>query len=222
MDTFDNYIDLITSANKGQPKYTEMLAAVGAPMFSLQRRTLEAPSLYDIDLAAGAQLDVLGQWIGLGRTLTAPIEGVYFSWNTEGLGWNEGVWRGPFDPETGVVSLDDETYRVFLKSKIAVNNWDGRGSQWRELMSFAFAGTGTVVDYVDNQDMSIDVIVSGVPPSKLMLELMKRGYLSVKPCGVRIGGIFTTSQSGTPVFSWNANNTDTFGGWNSGSWAAAL
>lgn len=222
MAALDDYLALITSAHNQKPKYLEMLETLGSPLVDGQARALALNVAYDIDQATGARLDVLGKWIGLSRTLPAPIEGVYFAWNTAGVGWNEGVWKGPFDPDTGLVTLDDETYRVFLKSKIAVNNWDGRGATWRDLMAFAFSGTGTVIDLVDKQDMSIDVVISGTQPTKLMLELIKRGYLSVKPCGVRINAIYTSSVDGAPIFAWNAGETATFGGWNSGTWAITV
>ncbi|SQC91538.1 Protein of uncharacterised function (DUF2612) [Cedecea neteri] len=81
---------------------------------------------FDIDTAVGVQLDALGKWIGRSRVVSQPISGVYFSWDTDGLGYDQGVWQGPYDPDAGYTSLGDETYRIILKAKIAMNNWDGQ------------------------------------------------------------------------------------------------
>ncbi|EDW0328230.1 DUF2612 domain-containing protein, partial [Salmonella enterica subsp. enterica] len=84
---------------------------------------------------------------------------VYFSWDTDGLGYDQGVWQGPYDPDSGYTSLSDETYRIVLKTKIAINNWDGRNDSLPPILDAALDGSGLKMQIVDNQDMTIDIWV---------------------------------------------------------------
>lgn len=114
---------------------------------------------FDIDTAVGVQLDILGLWIGRSRIVSQPISGVYFSWDTDGLGYDQGIWQGPYDPDSGYTTLSDETYRIILKAKIAINNWDGRNDSLPPILDAATAGSGLKMQIVDNQDMTISVWV---------------------------------------------------------------
>lgn len=222
MASYDDYLSLITSEHNQKPKYMAMLGLFATPLVDDQNLTASLPQKYDLDVAVGNQLDTVGRWIGLSRSLPVPISGVYFSWDAAGVGWDEGVWRSPFDPITGLTALDDETYRLFLKAKVGANHWDGTNAGWQQIMNLVFASTGTVVSYVDNQDMSMDVLITGATPPALSLQLIKQGYLQLKPAGVRINNYFITSVSSTPIFAWDAVPGTGFGGWDEGAWAIPL
>ncbi|MCV5580141.1 DUF2612 domain-containing protein, partial [Escherichia coli] len=84
--------------------------------------------------------------------IVEPISGVYFSWDTDGLGYDQGIWQGPYDPDSGYTTLSDETYRIILKAKIAINNWDGRNDSLPPILDAATAGSGLKMQIVDNQD----------------------------------------------------------------------
>ncbi|MCV5604282.1 DUF2612 domain-containing protein, partial [Escherichia coli] len=84
------------------------------PLIDVAAATRGLITAFDIDSAVGVQLDILGLWIGRSRVVSQPISGVYFSWDTDGLGYDQGVWQGPYDPDSGYMYLSDETYRVIL------------------------------------------------------------------------------------------------------------
>lgn len=222
MASYDDYLSLITSEHNQKPKYMAMLGLFATPLVDDQNLTASLPQKYDLDVAVGNQLDTVGRWIGLSRSLPVPISGVYFSWDAAGVGWDEGVWRSPFDPITGLTALDDETYRLFLKAKVGANHWDGTNAGWQTVMSYVFQGTGTVINYVDSQDMSMDVLITGILPSTLTLTLITQGYLSLKPAGVRINNYYVTSVPGAPIFAWDVMPGTGFGGWDVGAWATPL
>ncbi|ECJ2856888.1 DUF2612 domain-containing protein, partial [Salmonella enterica subsp. diarizonae] len=117
------YTDLITNYHATKPKFVEHIDLVTRPLAETSAAINGLINAFDIDHATGIQLDILGQWIGLSRVVSQPISGVYFSWDTDGLGYDQGVWQGPYDPDSGYTSLSDETYRIVLKTKIAINNW---------------------------------------------------------------------------------------------------
>ncbi|WP_163460408.1 DUF2612 domain-containing protein, partial [Escherichia coli] len=54
-----------------------------------------------------------------------PIPQPWFSFDDDRLGFDRGVWKGPFSGSFGVYSLDDETYRRLLRANILAKRWDG-------------------------------------------------------------------------------------------------
>ena len=68
------------------------------PLCGVDELLQELRTAFDLDTAIGRQLDAVGVRVGRTRHLHTPLEGVYFSWNTEGVGWNEGIWKGRYDP----------------------------------------------------------------------------------------------------------------------------
>ena len=160
------YTGLITSEHREKPKFDALVALVAGSFADVNNAAASLNEAFDLDRAVGVQLDAVGLWIGLSRKVLVPISGVYFSFDTDGLGWEQGNWKGPYDPDAGITSLDDETYRTMLRAKIAANHWDGTLGNYREIMQQAFGGFGVTVVPVDNQDMTMDVyFFGGVMPA---------------------------------------------------------
>ena len=59
---------------------------------------------FDIDTAVGVQLDVVGEWVGRSRRVATPVTGIYFSWDTERVGWDRG-FGGDHMTQTTVLSI---------------------------------------------------------------------------------------------------------------------
>ncbi|MGV1270971.1 DUF2612 domain-containing protein, partial [Klebsiella pneumoniae] len=72
-------------------------------------------------------------------------------------------WQGPYDPNDGFIDLSDEIYRLMLKVKVAINNWDGQNDSLPPILDTALAGSGIRMAIVDNQDMSISIWILGDP-----------------------------------------------------------
>ncbi len=180
----DDYTSLITSEHDDQPNFLATISAIVQPLVENQNLLAAMPELYDLDVAVGAQLDVVGQWVGLSRNLQTPIAGVYFSFDTAGLGFDEGVWYSSSDPAEGVISLDDSTYRLMIHGKIIANIWDGTLGEANRLLLTVFPGTD--VQMQDNFDMTETLVVSGSPPSLLFAELVNQGYIQLRPAAVEL------------------------------------
>lgn len=179
----DDYLDLVTSEYRQQPKFISMLTILA--QWAVDRRILLAglrTVSFDLDTAFGAQLDVVGQWVGLSRTLSVPVSGVYFAFNTPGLGFNQGVWFNSSDPSDGVITMDDATYRLMLRAKIAANTWDGSLGDANTKLASIFQGGS--VQITDNFDMTQTITIDGTAPSALFEELVNQGYIQLKPAGV--------------------------------------
>lgn len=215
------YLGLLPSANADKPNFLGVLSTLLQPFVDLQNVVAEMPQKYDVEAAVGVQLDVVGQWIGFGRRVVAPIEGVYFSLDEQGIGLDQGVWWQPGDPLTHLVELDDETFRLMLLAKIASNYWDGSLEQLQAIFAKFFAASpGTFVFVVDNFDMTMTVGISGVIPGAIMQRLFLNTQIPFPPAAVG-SNVIVTTQSGAPIFGFDIDN-NYIGGLDHGAWSAAV
>lgn len=213
-----DYTALITTEHADKPKFMAMMAIV-AQCFSDQINVAQSiPAAFDLDVAGGVQLDAVGLWAGIKRQVKTPLN-VYFSLDTAGLGFDQGNWQGPFDPSTGLTSLDDDTFRTLIRAKIAANSWDGTVPGAAAAYANLFNGSGSYIFIQDNQDMTMTVGVSGVIPSALLRALFSGGYLPLKPEGVH-ANYLVPSANNTPLFGFDVQN-QYIGGFDTGSWAVA-
>jgi len=211
----NRYTNLITSEHNKRPKFMAMISACAQPAVDLQNLVLSFDSAYDLDSAVGNQLDVIGQWVGVSRNITTSIAGVYFSLDTAGLGFNQGVWLGPGQSATGLTVLPDDKYRLLLKARIAVNQWDGTVPGIYAIWAIAFLLQQFHILIQDNQDMSMTIILltSGAIDA-VSLALVLGGYIVPRPAGVRITGY---TQRTAPIFGLDSN-TSTVSGFDTGKW----
>lgn len=217
-----DYTSLITSEHADKPKFSAVVSLLAGSMGQISDALAAMPGEFNLDVAVGAQLDIIGLWVGLSRYIVTPITGAFFSWNTPGLGWNESSWRGPFDPSEGIVALDDATYRAALKAKIAVNYWDGSVASQLEISTNDLASLGIVALAVDNFDMSMDVLyIVDTGLYAALTALLKRGLFPPKPATVHINGYFVSSVPGEPFFGFGPE-TIYIAGFGDGAWAEIL
>ncbi|WP_192034128.1 DUF2612 domain-containing protein [Pantoea agglomerans] len=223
------YTDRITNYHRGKPLFVEHVDLSTRSLTDVSTAMHGLISAFDIDEGIGVQLDALGEWIGRSRIVSQPISGVYFSFDTEGLGWDQGIWQGPYDPDAGYTSLSDETYRIILKAKIAINNWNGQNDSLPPILETALEGSGLKMQIVDNQDMTIAVWVFPETDislvSRELIAAIKQGYLTVKAAGVWAGDIQTpsilTPSVGTKFFGFDMDN-EFIAGFDDGAWGVTL
>ncbi len=217
MASLEDYLKLVTAYHRGKPKFVAMIRAIVEPFVAIQNFIAHLPTDFDIDVAIGVQLDVVGEWVGRSRYIETPIPNVYFTLDDALRGFDLGVWFGPNDNATGIVRLDDETYRTLLRAKIAANNWDGTLGTAKKALSIIFPAGDTRLFVLDNQDMSMTFGVAGRIPSILFLSLLTRGYVPLKPEGVR-AVYAVTSVDDAPLFGFDVQN-EFIAGFDSGAWA---
>jgi hypothetical protein len=202
----------------------ESLLRPADDLAALLRRMREA---FDLDTAVGKQLDAVGVRVGCGRHLRMPLDGVYFAWDAEDVGWSEGAWKGLYDPDMGMISLPDDMYRLLLKAKVAANRWDGTIPGAYEAWEIAFADLGSLILIQDNQDMSMAVGIAGTDSSRVFEQIILQGYIPIKPEGVRVTWYAVTPDGGA-LFAWDCDLDErALAGWEGddqagGSWFREL
>jgi len=214
------YTDLVTSEHNQQPDFIAVVEALVQPMVDLQNLLSRMPAKFDLDTAVDAQLDDVGLWVGISRNVAVPLAGVYFSFDTAGVGFDQGNWKGPFDPDTGLTRLDDDTYRLVIRAKIGANHWDGTLGSSKDILDSIFGG-GTFVFIQDNQDMTMTIGIAGVIPSAVFLALLSNGIIPLKPEGVGVNFTIVTSIDGAAIFGFDVDN-DLISGFDSGAWGTIL
>lgn len=205
MASTDDYVALVTSEHQSKQLFAATIRALTQGLVDQIQQASALPAKFDLDLAVGVQLDAIGQWVGLTRRVPIPLVNVFFSLDAAGVGFDQGSWFSPGDSTTGLVNLDDASYRLMLRAKIGANHWDGTMAGLQVILESVFAGTGASVFAYDNQDMSMLVGIAGVPPAPVQLALLTTGLIIPKPEGVRIN-YFISSAPGTPLFGFDVNN----------------
>lgn len=215
MADIKDYTGKITSEHSDKPKFMQMVESVSQCFLDVNTVAASLPVVFDLDEAVNAQLDDVGLWVGISRNVSTPLTGVYFALDTDGLGFDQGAWQGPFDPDSGITTLDNETYRTLIRAKIGANHWDGTMEQSKEILDLVFTGDALVF-IQDNQDMTVTIGVAGVSPSALELALLTGGYIPIKPQSVGVDYYIVPTSDG-PLFGFDITN-QYIAGFDEGSW----
>lgn len=214
-----DYLDLITSAFQGKPNFTAVITALVSAPVQIQKVMQSMIPLFDVDVAVGDQLDVIGEWVGVSRNIAIPIAGVFFSWDGTNpfVGWDYGTWQ-PSSQPTDITSLPDDAYRTLIRAKIAANSWDGTTDGAYAIWDQVFPDSTILIQ--DNQDMTYDLAVVGGIIDSLTLALLTGGYIPLKPEGVLVAAYYVSVDAG-PVFGWDVESVQ-LGGWDEGSWVREI
>jgi hypothetical protein len=154
-----DYLGLITSQHRGKPKFMAFLGMLLQYIDDVDQCAASINPAFNVDSAVGMQLDTVGQWVGINRTVT-------------------------FQPTGGASPiLDDDMYRVAIKAKVVKNHWDGTLDMLVDAWSVLFPDFQIII--TDNEDMTVTALVVG-DPSQMMQDLIINGYIIPKPEGVRI------------------------------------
>jgi hypothetical protein len=165
------YLNLFTSQYKvSSKKFLLWAQRCWQPIDDLTNCLSFIGNNYDLDFAVGVQLDAVGQLIGQNRTVG-------------------------FQPSDSGVSptLDDDTYRLLLKARIAQNTWDGKTVSLYSIWQRLFPGGKIVIN--DNQNMTATIIIAGSFTS-IIQDLIQNGYIVPRPETVE----YTYVTGDLPIF----------------------
>lgn len=178
------YLALVTSEHADKPNFIATLSTLLQPFADMQVIYGQMALVFDLDSAVGSQLDDVGQWVGISRNIEVPLANTWFTWDADGLGWDEGSWYDPSQPADQTVVLPDDSYRTLLRARIVNNYWNGSIPGAYAVWNTLFTGTGWSIDIHDNQDMTMDFVLRGPTPDAITLALLTGGYFNLRPAGV--------------------------------------
>jgi hypothetical protein len=181
------YIGLITSQYQQSPKMLAWLQANLQILDDISQCINSFIYMIDLDYASGAQLDILGSIIGQSRTVG-------------------------FQPSNGVSPvLDDQTYKLLLKARIAQNQWDGTIDGLQAVWQSLFPDGRIIIQ--DGQNMSATLILTGTF-SSIIQDLITNGYIVPRPEGV----LYNYSFGTLPIFGFGSSQ-GFIAGFDQGHWS---
>jgi hypothetical protein len=182
------YIGLLTSQYANSKKLNALLYVLLKKFDDVSQCLVKLSTSLDLDLAIGPQLDMLGATVGAARTVG-------------------------FQPTGGVSPiLDDDTYRIYIKAKLAQNLWDGTLNSLYPIWQSLFPSGSIII--IDNQNMTADLTLVGSFTS-IIQDLIVNGYIVPRPEGVLYNFIFGE----LPFFGFGSS-PGFIAGFGDGHWAA--
>lgn len=157
----------VTEQFKDKEVFDKYLQLLINGQIEIQKVFKDLMQLRSLDTATGAQLDVIGRIVGQERVLLnsdlydffgfqgALKAGSFGDLNSPGIG---SLFYNYGDPLGGNISLDDESYRLFIKAKIFKNNTSSTPEEFLAVLNLVF-GTDTTV-LTEEGDASITVLLS--------------------------------------------------------------
>ena len=265
------YLGLLTSQYRTLPNFNAWLRSALELLAGVMDVNAAMVNAFDIDYAAGAQLDIIGQIVGVTRVLpfqptgSQPIAAInkdaggtgYMTGNilTVSAGNNDATVKVTIAaPLTGAVlaiqllnpgtgysvasnvptmtsggfgggctvditaisstippTLDDDHYRILIKSKIARNQWDGQFGSLFAIWQNLFPGG--LITVQDNQNMTATVLCIGSFDS-LVKDMILHNLIVPRPEGVQYNFVFPT----LPIFGFDGDGVF-IAGFDTGHWA---
>lgn len=161
---------------------------------------------YDIDNSQGAQLDIIGEIVGIKRPRdTSSIadfedDSIYFKWDTADQGWDDGVWVPLVEGE----ALDDVRYRILLKAKVFANYAKSTLEDIAMFVELVLSKDSLVWDGVGYVDIHVGGVLSSYEENIVLNN-------SPVAAGVRIRNL--SSSTNNDALLWDS------GSWDEGTWA---
>jgi hypothetical protein len=169
------YQALRTAQYVNSPKFNALLYVLLKKFDDVSQCLVKFDTAFDLDSAVGAQLDALGVIAGVGRVVN-------------------------FQPSNSVSPvLDDTTYRIYVKAKIAQNQWDGTITSLYTIWKYLFPSGNIVI--ADQQNMTAVIFIS-VGFTSIIQDLIVNGFIVPRPEGVEYTYVFAEM----PVFGADLDN----------------
>jgi hypothetical protein len=197
------YTALITSEHNQKPNFMALAGVLAGALGDTTAATQGLVSAFSLNTAIGAQLDILGKWIGQSRVIPGILIPGFFGFSEVSTGLPDGL-QLPFGELTdhskggiffelggtfaGTTTLTDPQYLTVLKARIARNQSNGTLSALEGALFFIF-GAGCKV--VDNGTLSLAITVTS-PITPVDQALLTGLDILPRPAGVAIGSIAFT------------------------------
>lgn len=188
MAALTDYTGLVTSEHRPDPFFMAEVAVVMQPFVDIRNVLAAVPGYYDLNQAIGVQLDAVGLWVGASRYVAISVN-QFFSFDTKGVGFDQGIWYQVGDSLSMVTTLADDQYRLLIQAKIACNSWDSSMPAAYTILKNFIDVNGSFIT-VNETPMSVAWTISG-NVSAVTQALLTGGYVPLKPEGVSVSYTFS-------------------------------
>lgn len=178
-------------------KFLAALSKLANQCQDLEDALLSVQQVTDIDTAAGVNLDVIGDIVGVSRYIPSSLLISFFGFDDTAGGKvfgeeeNPGIgarFRDEDEPYTATSVLGDPEFRLLIRAKIIKNHSIGTNEDILNGMQYIFQGALNVVEDVGGMSIRI-----GIGKTLTLIEqtLISTLDLLPRPNGVKIGGVVT-------------------------------
>lgn len=194
------YTALVTSEHNQRQNFMALAGVLTGAVADATAATQALVPAFSLNTAVGAQLDVVGQWVGQSRVIPGILVPGFFGFSEVSTGLPDGA-QLPFGELTnpakggiffelggtfaGTTTLTDPQYLTVLKARIARNQSNGTLAAIEGALFFIF-GAGCRV--VDNGTLSLAITVTS-PITPVDQSLLTGLDILPRPAGVAIGSI---------------------------------
>jgi hypothetical protein len=191
------YLNLITSEHNQKPNFMAMVGVVTGAIADVNNGIQAIQPAFDLDQAIGAQLDILGLWIGQSRVISDILILGFFGFADDVAALPFGEFSNPSiggvfyefgSSFAGSTVLSDADYLTILRARIVRNQSDGTLEAIENALQFIF---GVNCSVADNGTMNLAITVSS-PITPTDQALLSNLDILPRPAGVEIGSITYT------------------------------
>lgn len=185
------YLDLITSEHNQKIQFMSMVEVITAAIGDVNQSIQSIQPAFDLDTAIGAQLDIIGLWVGQSRIISNILILGFFGFADDfaarpfGEVTNPtfgGVWYELNAPFSGSTVLSDPDYLTILKARIVRNQSKGELSDIENALQFIF-GVGCSVADAGNLGLQLTISAPITSTGEALLTTLD---LLPRPAGVPI------------------------------------
>jgi len=182
-----NIPDRIFSQYRNKPKAVAWLNIAREMGGSLEAAAYAVRKMYDIDSNVGAQLDIIGRIVVLGRDFVADVPlypGLFADPDGDQCGDDSAAFS---ESSIGTDStMQDDLYRIALRAKIYRNNGDATIESILDAMNIIAPGI-EYIQILDTEEMSFSIEYTGTVSNLEQWALFNTNLVQ-KPQGVRFLG----------------------------------
>lgn len=173
-------------------KFLAFLAALLEPMGEFEQVFADIAEMADPDKAAGVQLDIIGEWVGISRIIENAIPLAFFGFagvpaalpfGEEGRPEVGGRFYEEDQPYLDSNVLEDPEFRTLIKARIARNHTHGGPEDIIAALKFIFSADVVILDDPGGMEISISI---GRGLTYFEQVLCSDLNILPKPAGVRI------------------------------------
>lgn len=188
------YLNRITSEHNLKQNFMAMIATLCGGIGDMTAEVLSMPTLFDLDVAVGNQLDIVGEWVGQPRIVADVLTVAFFGFQDDEAALTFGELTNPSVGgvfyELGATyesttTLSDSDYRTIIRARIVRNQAQGQAVDIESALQYIF---GVPCQIHDIGDWSLAIVV-GAPITQTQEALLNTLDILPRPAGIQIGSI---------------------------------
>lgn len=188
-----DYSNLIIYQYANKPKAKATIDAILGEADIIIDNLTDLMNQWDIDVARGHSLDIIGRRVGVSRTLPAFISKGYLGYlgAVGGKPWGDGAWYRAGESIGDSVILNDDDFRFLIRAKIYKNFQNGTLDYVLNSLRSLLTENANLED---NYDMTVNIYFPFSLLSSLQFYMMQSLDILPRPMGVMYNYIDISTQ----------------------------